>query len=44
MITNLNRRFFTNEILKKFQDKYLMSTSTTCIDLSLGKLKDEDLL
>ncbi|CAF1140950.1 unnamed protein product [Adineta steineri] len=36
--TNLNRRFFTNDILQNFQDEYLTSSSTTCIDLSL----DED--
>jgi hypothetical protein len=40
MFINLNRRFFTNEILKKFQEKYFMSTSTPCIDLSSGKLKN----
>lgn len=37
IIENLNRRFFTKEILEKFQQEYLISKSTTYIDLSLGK-------
>jgi hypothetical protein len=36
IINNLNRRFFTIDIIKKFQDEYLISTSPTCIDLSIG--------
>ncbi|CAF2978239.1 unnamed protein product [Rotaria sp. Silwood2] len=35
---NLNRRFFTNDILDQFQKEYLTSQSSTCIDLS----KDDD--
>jgi len=36
IITDLNRRFFTTDILKKFQDEYLTLTSPICIDLSIG--------
>jgi hypothetical protein len=35
----VNRRFFTEEILNKFQQEYLTSPSPTCIDLSTGKSK-----
>ena len=35
----VNRRFFTAEILNKFQQEYLTSTAPTCIDLSTGKSK-----
>lgn len=34
---NLNRRFFTHEILEKFRQECLITKSTTYIDLSLGK-------
>jgi hypothetical protein len=36
----VNRRFYTSEILDKFQEEYLTSTSATCIDLSIGKSKE----
>lgn len=36
---NINRRFFSNDILIKFQNEYLTSTSSTCIDLSIGEIK-----
>ncbi|CAF0932391.1 unnamed protein product [Adineta ricciae] len=37
-LINLNRRFFTHDILKQFQEDYLMSASSAYIDLST----DED--
>jgi hypothetical protein len=43
IINNLNRRFFTTDILKKFQEEYLTSTSSTCIDLSIGNFKELNL-
>ncbi|UJR32194.1 hypothetical protein I4U23_019658 [Adineta vaga] len=33
-LNHLNRRFFTNDIIKKFEQEYLILTSPTCIDLS----------
>jgi hypothetical protein len=41
VMVNLNRRFFTTDILNKFQEEYLTTTSPTCIDLSTGNSKDE---
>ncbi|CAF3131304.1 unnamed protein product [Rotaria socialis] len=38
IFVSLNRRFFTNEILSKFQTEYLTSTSSTYVDLAA----DED--
>ncbi|CAF1069086.1 unnamed protein product [Rotaria sordida] len=35
IFVNINRRFFTNDILNQFQKEYLTSTSSTCIDLSI---------
>jgi hypothetical protein len=36
VISNLNRRFFTEEILKKFREEFLTTKSSACIDLSIG--------
>lgn len=35
-LINLHRRFFTNDILKRFEEEHLRSTAPTCIDLSKG--------
>ena len=39
-VIRLNRRFFTAEILSKFQAEHLTSTAQTCIDLSAGQCVD----
>ena len=41
ILINLNRRFFTIDILNKFQEEYLTSISPTCIDLSTGNSKNK---
>lgn len=39
-IIHLNRRFFTSEILSKFQAEHLTSKPQACIDLSAGNSKN----